>query len=400
MVGLPLPLRPERGAVELVAARRDGDRLRRRGGLAVRGDRLAHAPRAGDAEQRPVVLPLGGLEAQHAAVHALILEVHEPPFVPARRVDERALVGPIDARRALLEHDAGLVGAIDAPGPQRDLPAGLHAACGGEQVIPAIALVDLRPLDRRLGGRVGEDLLPLAEHLRRVGGHRAHVEPAAEARSRRGVRVREVGLAVVVPEGARIDEPASGEQLARLAPRARRARRRDDPHPLLVARAAVGGSAIDGEEDVERARVLADRRRPDALAVLRLGEARPGHVGERVAGERPVDQIARAQERQRGRAREAGGDEPVLVAHAQDVRVRVVRRQDGVAVRAVAEVRRVQRRRARVVCLGGAGRRLARAARGDGAGEQPRPTDAATERAHDHRLASHPAAALPLALIW
>jgi hypothetical protein len=93
-----------------------------------------------------------------------------------------------------------------------------------------------------------------------------------------------------------------------------------------------------GKEDPEFAAVKTDGRRPDATAGLHLAIARVGHVLDRVVDERPIDKVARVQDRQSRRAVEAGGDQPEIVTVPDDVRIGIVGVDDRIAVRAVAGI--------------------------------------------------------------
>jgi len=88
------------------------------------------------------------------------------------------------------------------------------------------------------------------------------------------------------------------------------------------------------KEDPELAAVKTDRRRPDAAAGLDVAIARVGHVRDPVVDERPVDEIARMQNRQSRRAVEAGGDQPEIVAVPDHVRIGIVGVDDWIAVSA------------------------------------------------------------------
>ena len=95
---------------------------------------------------------------------------------------------------------------------QRDLPAVRHAARGREDVVPAVALVHLRPLERRMARGIEEDDLALAQQARRIGRHRAQPQAILDAGARARVRVHQIRLPVVVPERTRIDEAAAGDR--------------------------------------------------------------------------------------------------------------------------------------------------------------------------------------------
>src|SRR5687768_5556000 len=91
---------------------------------------------------RPVVLPHHRLQVDEPPVGVGVLKVQEPPVTP-RRVDERALMRAVDVAGTLREHDAILVGALHRTRAKYRLPPLFHPTGGGEDVIPAIALVEL-----------------------------------------------------------------------------------------------------------------------------------------------------------------------------------------------------------------------------------------------------------------
>src|SRR5262245_56773215 len=117
-VGLPLPLQAEPRVREIVAGGRRGGGWRKHQGPPVHPDRLADAVAVWIiADHGPAVAPYDRLQMHHAAVHALVLEVQEPPS--ARGIaDECTLVGSVDGGCTLGEHNAVLVGAADSARPE------------------------------------------------------------------------------------------------------------------------------------------------------------------------------------------------------------------------------------------------------------------------------------------
>ena len=267
-----------------------------------------------------------------AAVGFLVLEVDKPVF-PGRRVDERALVRSVDRRLALREHDAVFVGTADTLRAEYGLPAGGNTTRRGENIIPAVALVELGALQRRVVGqlvavdevaKVVDDLRALGVQLEQ-GEHIFHVGPAV------GPTVDEIDPAVVIPQRARVDEAAPALHEHRRAPRAARLDGRDEID------AEIGIGVIDPE----LAGVVADGRSPHALAGLRRAERLLGHKPrQRVRDERPVHQVARMQDGQTGHVAEARCRHPIVVPHPHDVGVGIIGVQDRIPVGAVAEVRR------------------------------------------------------------
>jgi hypothetical protein len=57
-----------------------------------------------------------------------------------------------------------------------------------------------------------------------------------------------------------------------------------------------------------------------------------------VVDERPVDEIARVENRQAGDVAEARGDEPIVVADADGIGIGIVGEEDRILIMAVAEI--------------------------------------------------------------
>jgi hypothetical protein len=60
--------------------------------------------------------------------------------------------------------------------------------------------------------------------------------------------------------------------------------------------------------------------------------------GERVVDERPVDEIARVENRQTGDVAETRGGEPIVVTDADGIGVGVVGEEDRILITAIAEI--------------------------------------------------------------
>ena len=329
-----MPLQAKFGGLEIVAVRRD-DRLSRAdsGGrrLAVPEHRLAlHGTGGGGPDDRPAALPDDRLQVHHAAVGRQILEVEEPPLAGGR-VDQCALMRAVDGRPALVEDDAILIGTGDLPGPEDRLPSGGHATGRSKDIIPAVALVKFRALQRF----ITLELVAIDHHtvvLLDPGAVRTEpqqgehvVETCAALRP----GMDQVQPAIVVPQRAGIDQAPAAAHEHRGRPRTARIRRRDDIESEIRVRII----------DPEPSRVLADRRRPNPLARLRLRKGRFRHQPRQgVTREAPVHQVDGVKNGETGDMAEARRRHPVIVTRPDGIRVGVIGVQDGIAVRAVAEV--------------------------------------------------------------
>ncbi len=277
-------------------------------------------------------------------VRAAVLEMDEPPFARGR-VDESPLVRAVDGRAALVQDDPLLEGSEDALRPQHRLPAALHAAGRGEDVDPLAAPVELRPLDRRVAGAPVENLHRVVGDREPVGREPADRQDPVESRAALRPGVDEPEGTVGVAERARVDPPARLLHEAKRLPRA----------------AGVAGPGGEDPQvgvsvpDLEPAIVVPDRRGPDAAAVPWDVVPRRGEPRRRVPRERPVDEVLRVEDREPRHLVEARGDEPVVVADADDVGVGPVGDEDRVAVGAAvqrlhgARIRGRRRRRRRLL---------------------------------------------------
>jgi hypothetical protein len=325
-VRLPLPLQPERVTIELVARLRHQARLARHGDASLQHGLAGPVAVGVVAHHRPSALPAHRLEVHDTAVGSPVLEVQEPVGAVGG-ADPAALVRAVHGGAALGEDDPVLVRTVDGARAQRDLPPRPHPARGGEYPVPAVSLVELGPLDRGVLRPAVEDRAAAGNAPPAVGAELEHGEHAIEAGPASRPRVDDVHAPVVVPERAGVDEPEGGGDEVRRRPR---------PGGTLRRRhveARVGVAPVDPEAAV----VVADGRRPHALAVLRPVESRR-QPRKRVAHDRPVDEVARAEDGQAGHAGEARRDEVVLATNPDDVGIRVVGEENGVRVGPVAPV--------------------------------------------------------------
>ena len=221
-----LPLHAETGCGEIVA------RLGQRNVAAGRGDarlgphphRLADAVHVDvDPDDRPTVFPVRRLQMHHAADGLHKLEVEKPPL-PVGRVDQRPLVRAVDGGAPLLHHHFFLIGTIDVAGAEHRLPAHLHPAFGYADVVIAVALVYLRALGHGAGiygNPVVEQFTPVGAHLVQDNGA-CPVSAAAE-----------IGLPVLVPEGARVFPLLDGHDPVQRCPRPVRVGGRAHEEPFV-----------------------------------------------------------------------------------------------------------------------------------------------------------------------
>ncbi len=214
-----------------------------------------------------------------------------------------------------------------------------HAAGGRENVIVAAAPVELRAFD----GVPARQAIAIDDHHALV----AHAEVVGpQAMQRKAVldtgaalrpAVNEIAGAVVRPERARIDEAAAAFHQRRRRPGGPRIRGRGDKQPEIRI----------GEKNPKTPRVKPDRGRPDPAAVARGGKmrrvrepvvCRVVEPRQRVVHERPVDQIARMQDRQPRHVAETRGRQPEVLADTNRIRIRIIGVKHRVFVGAVALV--------------------------------------------------------------
>ncbi len=142
------------------------------------------------------------------------------------------------------------------------------------------------------------------------------------ARELLGEGMDEIGVAIIIPEGAGVD-PAGG-----LGDAVERFPRAGGVFGFGHEDAAVRVA----EENVELAIVKADGRRPDAAAVDGVFHEVAVVVLDGVADEGPVDEVFGVEDGQAGETGEAAGGEVIVVADAADIRIGVVGEDNGIGV--------------------------------------------------------------------
>ncbi len=229
-IGVPLPLRAQRGTVEFVRSLGHRDRPAA-ADVRLRMDQRRLPPAVGvrmDADRGPVVRPPDHrLQVDHAAEGPAVLEMQEP-ILPRRGVDPGALMGAVDRGPAAGEDDAVFVGAGEVAGAKHGLIAARDPAGWREDVVIAVALVEFRALER---GPVRD---PVAvddrdagvRHRGAVRGQLVEGEQIRDSRAALRPGVDEIELAIVVPERAGVDEPPARLDQPRQATRRRPDRRR------------------------------------------------------------------------------------------------------------------------------------------------------------------------------
>ena len=190
----------------------------------------------------------------------------------------------------------------------------LRSALGDHQVIPAVLFVHVRPLGAASPRAAPDDLAPAEQTpCREVD--------LGQMDLARALRRQEIRLSVVVEEEVRVD--AALAHIDRVGPFARRVLRRDVKIP------AAGHV---GRDHVERAVVVADRRRVDAIPHADVLQAGLRGTCDAVADLLPVDQVLAVMDRHAGEIAERAVHHVVIVAHAAHARIGVEARQDRVAV--------------------------------------------------------------------
>ena len=137
-------------------------------------------------------------------------------------------------------------------------------------------------------------------------------------------------LAVLIPEGTRIDESLGLHHPNRRFPRTARILCPDhEDAPVRIA-----------AKDIEPAIVITDGRCPDTVRMLHLRPeiifrgipTRSGIVRQRCAYQRPIHQIPRMQDRQSRKTVERGSRHIIILPHPAHVRIAVIRVQDRIKI--------------------------------------------------------------------
>ena len=266
----------------------------------------------------------------HPPVRTFVLEMQKPPL-SRRRVNERALVGPVDGRGTLREHNAALVWSANAARAENRLPTRSYAARRRKNVIPTVALVELRTLERRIPRQFAAvDHKPkVVDDFRPTGIQFVECENILDIGTAGGPGVNQVNAAIVIPKRTGIDDATTALH-----------QRGSTPRSAWIG----GGHEINSEIRIGIinpvfAGVKTDRRCPNAFAVLgRVENILRREARQRVSDQFPVYQVPGMKDRQPWHLAEAGADQPVVVPHPHDVRIRIVGMQHRIFICAVHAV--------------------------------------------------------------
>ena len=126
----------------------------------------------------------------HTTQNRRFLKMIEPPTA-VRCINQSSLMGTVDLRGALLQHHTALIRTIDVARTEHRLPTLTYTSLWDNQVIPAIALQELRALSHRPfvdRGTLIEQRLTISRHL--MYDDRACPMTAAP----------QIGLSIFIPE--------------------------------------------------------------------------------------------------------------------------------------------------------------------------------------------------------
>jgi hypothetical protein len=204
------------------------------------------------------------------------------------------------------------------------VPAG--AALREHQVVPAVAVVEVRPLDQLVAG-VDAPLLADQAAARRV----ELLEHDAAERGMAGPGVPD-HVDQPVPAVRVVEE--RGVEAARTRVDRRRPRtggRRGGRDVDVEVHERPGGAVHDRVDEPEHPVVVAERGRPDAARVRHAAQVEARRIGEHVPGRLPVRQVARVVQPDAREPLEGAVRDVVVGAHPDDRGVRVEAGQDRVA---------------------------------------------------------------------
>ena len=231
-------------------------------------------------------------------------------------------------QRAVRVH---LVRSEQLPGPGHGdlvLPAG--AALGGDQPVPAVVAVEVRTLGDSDRGAGEQDAGPADEAARGpVVLLDLDAAEAVPAGSPVGAHGEQPAGAVVVVEQGGVE--AAPVQLHRLGPGAGDVGRGDQE--VLRVPVAAGEAGHVAVDEVELAVVVGQVGCPDPVGVAAAAQVEQAAVGDDPAQLSPVHEVARVVQAHARVPLEGRGGQVVVVADAQDRRIRVESGEDRIADR-------------------------------------------------------------------
>ena len=270
-----------------------------------------------------------------------------------RRLDDLPVTGALQRRlgrvlrRDQMHVGMQLVGPLDAArAGHRHRMVVARAALGDGQVVPAVALVEVRSLDQPVRA-AGEDIGDRADEPARArvvflqqdsGEGRVPPVPRRSVRAVVPDHVDEPFAAVVVVEEGRVE--AARIHIGRVGPRALDRRRGDD---VIVSVLEVAVEAFHvGVDEPEPAVGVRQAGRPDPAGIGIAAHVELRRAIERTLDEAPVHEIARVMDLDARIPLEGGGRDVIVLADPADRRVGIEARQDRIADRGhLASSRRV-----------------------------------------------------------
>ena len=149
IIGMPFPLQPQLASIEFITFHR-----------SLYGISPAHIRFAIDSDRftatvtvfihtdyRPVIHPGHRIQMNHTSVHRLILKMYKPRFTRIC-IDPCPLMRPVNIRLTLRHYNFRVVRAVHAARAQHQLPARSHTTRRGENIIIAVAFIELRSFYR------------------------------------------------------------------------------------------------------------------------------------------------------------------------------------------------------------------------------------------------------------
>src|SRR5690554_240009 len=252
------------------------------------------------------------------------------PVLAGRGIDPAALVGTVDVGVSLVHYGAVFIGPVNVFAAQHFLPAVGHSSGRCKNVIVALVLVKLGTFNGFVRLVPVKNNFAFIQKVGAVGVHLGNYQNALDAGTTACIGVYQVGTAVFIPKGRRVDEPLAFFHQMGLAPGASR---------------VAGFEHIDAEVgiavvNVEFPFVVTKGGCPYAIPVLGFGIMfKRVLTRQGMANQLPVYQVFGMQNGQTRRNIKAGGRHVKIVAHPYHIRVGVVGIQNRVYIGAVALVR-------------------------------------------------------------
>src|SRR5215471_1458427 len=166
----------------------------------------------------------------------------------------------IDVSLTLRQHDSLLVGSVNILGPEHELPSTFYSSGGGKDVVVAVTFIEFWSFDSRVLIAAVEDHDAAVEQPSAIGAHTADDQNALDSGAARRHGAHQVRAPVFVPQWTRIDPTLGFLDQQGVGPRSCGILSLDHIDPIVGIRIV----------DIELAMVIANRRRPDPVPVLRF----------------------------------------------------------------------------------------------------------------------------------